>query len=212
MNPEFHTGTALAGALRKILRRLEQEIAPDAPICVYLAGGMAVHLYTGKRVTTDIDAEFSRRIVLPPDLTVDVTLEDGSEKLVYLDGNYNSTFGLMHEDYLEDALPINLGTGKFSVCVLAPVDLAVSKIARLADSDKEDIAELARAGLTTAEAIEQRAREAAKYCAAPPVLLEYNIRDAVEIARQAQTQKTPEQPLQERRWLSPKHQRGGLER
>ena len=203
MSFAFHTGTVLAGALREILQRLEREIAPAAPIGVYLAGGIAVHLYTGTRVTTDIDAEFTRRIVFPPDLAVSVTLEDGAQKLVYLDGNYNSTFGLMHEDYMADAVPLDLGLDKISVHVLAPVDLAVSKIARLADSDREDIAELARAGLTTAAAIEQRAREAATYCAAPPAMLAYNIRDAVEIARKAQADKAREQPLEARRWLPP---------
>jgi hypothetical protein len=203
MSLAFHIGTVLSSALRKLLQRLEREIVSDAPIGVYLAGGIAVHLYTGTRVTTDIDAEFTRRIVFPPDLAVNVTLEDGAQKLVYLDGNYNSTFGLMHEDYIADAIPIDLGLNKFLVHVLAPVDLAVSKIARLADSDKEDIAELARAGLITATAIEERAREAAKYCAAPPALLEYNIRDAVEIARKAQVDKPREQPLENRRWLPP---------
>ncbi len=39
---------------------------------------MAVHLYTGKRVTGDVDAEFGGRVLLPSDLAVVVTLEDGS--------------------------------------------------------------------------------------------------------------------------------------
>jgi hypothetical protein len=185
MRIEFHTSTALARALREIFQRLEQTMAFDAPIDVYLAGGMAVHLYTGARVTTDIDAEFSRRIVIPADLAVEAHLEDGSSRLVYLDGNYNSTFGLMHEDYTKDAVAVDLGLSKFSLRVLAPVDLVVSKIARLADNDKEDIAGLACRGLVTPQAIEQRAREAAQYGAAPPSMLEHNIRDALDIARKA---------------------------
>jgi hypothetical protein len=44
--------------------------------------------------------------------------------------------------------------------VLSPLDLAVSKIARFADNDEEDIAELVRLELTTANAIEQRATSA----------------------------------------------------
>lgn len=44
--------------------------------------------------------------------------------------------------------------------VLSPVDLAVSKIARFADNDKEDIAALVRLGLTTADEVEQRATSA----------------------------------------------------
>jgi hypothetical protein len=39
---------------------------------VYLADGMAVHLYTANRVTTDVDAEFGGRVHLPNDLMVEV--------------------------------------------------------------------------------------------------------------------------------------------
>jgi hypothetical protein len=66
----------------------------------------------------------------------------------------------MHEDYLNDSIPVDLGTDRIRVHVLSPVDLAVSKIARLADNDKEDIAALVRLGLTTADEVEQRATSA----------------------------------------------------
>ncbi|WP_457833067.1 DUF6036 family nucleotidyltransferase, partial [Staphylococcus aureus] len=92
---------------------------------------------------------------LPNDLMVEVMLEDGTPQVVYLDTNYNSSFALMHEDYLDDAIPIDLGVDQIRVHVLSPVDLAVSKIARFADNDKEDIAALVRLGLTSADAIEQ---------------------------------------------------------
>jgi hypothetical protein len=47
----------------------------------------------------------------------------------------------------------------------------------------------------------------AKYCIAPPALLEYNIRDAAEIARKVEADRTREPSLPERRWLSPQHPR-----
>jgi hypothetical protein len=50
-----------------------------------------------------------------------------------------------------------MGLQHIQLFVLSPVDLAVSKIARLADNDREDIQALVRLGLTTAQAIEQRA-------------------------------------------------------
>jgi hypothetical protein len=53
-----------------------------------------------------------------------------------------------------------LARGLRELFVLSPVDLAVSKIARLADNDREDIQALVRLGLTTAQAIEQRATSA----------------------------------------------------
>jgi hypothetical protein len=192
MNPALHTDTVLARAVRAIFRRLEKEIALDVSVDVYLAGGIAVHLYTGTRVTTDIDAEFSHRIIVPPDLAVDVVLENGVRKLVYLDSNYNSTLGMMHPDYLKDAIPVDLGLDKLTVRVLSPVDLAVSKIARLANNDKEDIAELVRAGLTTADAIEQRTHEAEDFFVGNPGFLKFNIYDAINIARAAEADKSRE--------------------
>lgn len=156
----FHTHTALADGLRVLLKELEIRLSLQRPLNVYLAGGMAVHLYTASRVTTDVDAEFGGRVLLPSDLMVEITLEDGSPQVIYLDTNYNPTCALMHEDYQDDAIPVDLGTDQLRVYVLSPVDLAVSKIARFAENDKEDIQSLVRLGLTTADEIEQRANSA----------------------------------------------------
>lgn len=71
--------------------------------------------------------------------------------------------------------------------VLSPVDLAVSKIARLADNDKEDIAALVRLGLTNADEIEQRATNALAGYVGGQAMLKLNLRDAVALARQVQS-------------------------
>jgi hypothetical protein len=182
----FHTHTALAGGLRDLLRQLEARLSLRDPVNVYLAGGMAVHLYTADRVTTDVDAEFGARVHLPNDLMVEVTLENGTRQVVYLDTNYNPTFALMHEDYPDDAIPVDLETDRIRVHVLSPVDLAVSKIARFADNDKEDIAALVRLGLTSADEIERRATSAlAGYIGGQAMLLP-NLRDAVDLARRVE--------------------------
>lgn len=55
-DPVFKLGTALARGLRELLEKLEGRLELKSPLQAYLAGGMAVHLYTGKRVTGDIDA------------------------------------------------------------------------------------------------------------------------------------------------------------
>ncbi|MBB1651942.1 hypothetical protein A9976_21160 [Delftia sp. UME58] len=183
MLPIFHTHTALAEGLRELFKQMEQRLALGRPLNVYLAGGMAVHLYTADRVTTDVDAEFGGRVHLPNDLMVEVMLEDGTPQVVYLDTNYNSSFALMHEDYLDDAIPIDLGVDQIRVHVLSPVDLAVSKIARFADNDKEDIAALVRLGLTSADAIEQRATSALAGYIGGQAMLKLNLRDAVALAR-----------------------------
>ncbi len=186
----FHTHTALAGGLRELFKQLEERLALRSPIKVFLAGGMAVHLYTASRVTTDVDAEFGSRVFIPSDLVVDVTLEDGTHESVYFDTNYNSSFALMHEHYLDDAIPLDLGTEQIRLHILSPVDLAVSKIARFADSDKEDIAALVRLGLTTANEIEQRATSALAGYVGGQAMLLLNLRDAVAHARRAEAEIT----------------------
>lgn len=184
----FHTDTPLARGLRELLLQLESRLALQHPVNVYLAGGMAVHLYAANRVTTDVDAEFGERVLLPNDLMVEVAMEDGTAQVVYLDTNYNSTFALMHEDYLRDAIPLDMGMERLRVHVLSPVDLAVSKIARFADTDKEDIAALVRLGLTSAEAIEGRATDALTAYVGGQALLLRNLQDAVALARQAEAE------------------------
>jgi Nucleotidyltransferase of unknown function (DUF6036) len=147
---------------------------------------MAVHLYTANRVTTDVDAEFGAKVLLPNDLMVEITLEDGSPQVIYLDTNYNASFALMHEDHQDDAQMLDLGLKHIRLFVLSPVDLAVSKIARLADNDRDDIQALVRLGLTNAQAIEQRATSALAGYIGNQNMLRLNVRDAVALARAAQ--------------------------
>lgn len=181
--PAFHTHTALAHGLRELFQKLAVRLALDKPLKVYLAGGMAVHLYTANRVTTDVDAEFGGRVLLPNDLMVEINLEDGSPQVIYLDTNYNSTFALMHEDYQHDAIAVDLGVDKLQVYVLAPVDLAVSKIARFTENDRQDIEALVRLGLTTADDIERRATHALVGYVGGQAMVRTNLRDAVALAR-----------------------------
>lgn len=188
-SPVFHTQTALAQGLRELFKQLQERLSLHSPLHVYLAGGMAVHLYTAHRVTTDVDAEFGSRVFIPSDLIVEVTLEDGTRETVYFDTNYNSSFALMHEDYLDDAIPLDLGVAQIKLHVLSPLDLAVSKIARFADNDKEDIAELVRHGLTSADDIEQRATSALGGYVGGLAMLRLNLRDAVVLARQVEAER-----------------------
>jgi hypothetical protein len=186
-SPTFYTHTNLALGLRTLFEQLGERLALKVPLNVYLAGGMAVHLYTAIRVTTDVDAEFGGRIYLPTDLLVEVTLEDGTEHVIYLDTNYNPTFALLHEDYLDDALLVDFDIANFRIYVLAPVDLAVSKIARLADNDKEDIYALVKLGLTTAAEIKERAEQALVGYVGGQEMLLPNLQDAIAIANVAQS-------------------------
>ena len=87
----------------------------------------------------------------------------GSLRTLYFDRQYNDTLGLMHPDAQRDSLPIDVpgvDPKRLRVRVLAPVDLAVSKLARFADPDRADIQALARAGLLSAGDLRKRAERA----------------------------------------------------
>jgi hypothetical protein len=94
----------------------------------------------------------------------------------------------MHEDYLHDALPLDMGIDNIQLYVLSPLDLAVSKVARFADNDKDDIAELVRLGLVRADDLERRALAAVGRFVGGQAMLLLNLRDAVALARRVQAQ------------------------
>jgi hypothetical protein len=134
------------------------------PIKMYVAGGAALHFYTGSRVSRDIDAAFSHRLVLPENLDVAYRDADGASRLLYFDRQYNDTFALMHEDARDDSLPLalaNIDARTLDVRLLAPIDLAVSKVSRLAEHDRADIEALALRGLITPDKFRRRAEAAA---------------------------------------------------
>jgi hypothetical protein len=177
---EFATHTELAKGLAKLVRELEKRTGLREPITMLIAGGMATHLYTAARVTTDVDAEFSKRILLPSDLLVET--KDGN--MLYLDSNYNSSFALMHEDYQQDALPVPIGTDLIHVFVLSPLDLIVSKIARLNGPDKGDIAGIISKFHISAALIEKRAEEALGGYVGNVDYLRMNLREVLDLAKQ----------------------------
>ena len=154
-------------AFNEILSRVQQTLKssqPDAtPIRMYIAGGAALHLLTGSRVTEDIDATFSKRVLFSEDIEVSYRDPDGHARLMYLDRNYNDTLGLLHEHAYDDSTPVDIpGIDKnfLDVRVLSPTDLAVTKIARFEDQDRKDIQLLAREGLINSAAVRKRAEEA----------------------------------------------------
>ena len=137
------------------------------PIEMYLAGGMALHFHCGSRYTEDVDASFSRRLLLPAnDLLVDYRREDGVNSTLYFDANYNDTFALMHPDYRERSVEwANIGNENRFVRlrVLTPLDLAVSKISRYSEQDRNDILLLAENNLFTSDQLRKHAEEALNY-------------------------------------------------
>jgi len=154
-------------AFAEILSRIQQTLKgsrPDVfPVRMYVAGGAALHLLTGARVSADVDAVFSKRVLFNEELEVSYRDPDGRARLLYLDRNYNDALGLLHEHAHKDSQPVDIpGIDKklIDVRVLAPIDLAVSKLSRFTDQDREDVLLLAREGLIDAASLRKRAEEA----------------------------------------------------
>ncbi len=153
-------------AFAEIMRRIEHALGKPAagePVVVCIAGGAALHLYTGVRVSKDIDAVVMARFLPPGNLEVAWRDADGHARLLYFDTQYNDTYALLHEDAYDDALAIDVpgvDAARMEVRLLSPLDLAVSKLSRYETHDQDDIAALARAGLVDAAALRRRAEEA----------------------------------------------------
>jgi hypothetical protein len=182
----------LRRAVGEIIHRISASLPPlKTTIKMYLAGGMAVNFYTGSRVTVDIDATFSHRLLLPKaeDLVVSYEGAGGKPTLVYFDLNFNASFTLMHPDFDKEAYRVEgeeFEDPKIDLHILTPTDLALSKIARFEANDREDIAELAHHQLVEPQKLEERAVEALDYYIGNPSMLILNLKDAVEIVRTAQ--------------------------
>ena len=146
----------IAAPLRELPRR-------SLPIKMYVAGGAAMHFYTGERVSNDVDAVFSKRIALPSDLEITYRDPDGAARLLYFDRQYNDTLALIHEDAHDDSVPLTLkgiDASILDVRLLSALDLAVSKISRFSSQDRDDITTLGKHGLIKSAALRRRSEQA----------------------------------------------------
>jgi len=132
-------------ALDTILSKIAKSIPENAnPVFAIITGGTATYLYTEARASDDIDMIISHRIEqFPNDLRI-VWQENGGERKLGFDYNYNSTLGLMHEDYLSRTTPYKTYEGRFHVSLLSPVDIIISKILRFEENDERDIESLVK--------------------------------------------------------------------
>ncbi len=167
MRPDRNARPEYVTAFRELAARicsaLEGSPKRVLPVKMYVAGGAAIHLYTGARVSKDVDAVFSHRIALPANLEISYRDADGAARLLYFDHQYNDTLALMHEDAHEDSHALSLDgidPAVLDVRLLSPVDLAVTKIGRFLDHDRQDIIALARRRLIRPEPLRRRAEEA----------------------------------------------------
>jgi Nucleotidyltransferase of unknown function (DUF6036) len=169
MQPSRATRPEYLAAFTVLIHRIAEPLCElskrSLPIKMYVAGGAAMHFYTGERISNDVDAVFSKRIALPNDLEVTYQDPDGAARLLYFDRQYNDTFALMHEDAHDDSVPLALkhvDASFLDVRLLSALDLAVSKIGRFSSQDRDDITALAKHGLIKSAALRRRSLEALK--------------------------------------------------
>jgi hypothetical protein len=147
----------------RIAKGLRGVASAGLPVKMYVAGGAALHFYTGERVSRDVDAVFSHRIALPEDLDIAYVDADGAARLLYFDRQYNDTLSLMHEDAQDDSVSLSLDgidAKLLDVRLLSPLDLAVSKLGRFSSQDRSDILSLARRQMITSRALRERSEQA----------------------------------------------------
>ena len=154
-------------AFTTIMSRIDAALGPakpKKPVVACVAGGAAMHFYTGDRYSRDIDAKILARVMIDPqELQVAYQGNDGRARLLYFDTQYNDSFALLHHAAYDEARPVDIeGVDKrrLEIRLLTPVDLAVSKLARFSEQDQDDIRALARHGLITAAALRRRAETA----------------------------------------------------
>jgi len=191
---------AVARLFKRIESLLEGVEPAKLPLRVYIAGGAAAFFHAGVRTTRDVDATLSLRLHLPTDLEEAYVDRDGNPTSVYLDGNYNDTLGPLHESAFPDSTPwkiAGINPALVDVRVLAPVDLAISKLGRFSDLDKEDIVAMAAAGLIDADVFEKRAKEALDHYVGRPAMPRRNLADALKLIRtntRSQKRRSPRSP------------------
>ncbi|WP_020041735.1 DUF6036 family nucleotidyltransferase [Salipiger mucosus] len=138
-------------------------------------------------MSDQVDVKWSHRVAIPSDMQVFEVQksEDPTDlRIVTVDGGLSDVFGSFPPGWEENS-PEICRVGDIVIHVMDPVDLAVSKVARFQDRDREDIRELAAHGLIDPERFEQRVTEALDFYVGDITFLRYNVEDAAEIIRDA---------------------------
>lgn len=167
-------------AVLEVVRRIDLTISPDysGEVVAVMAGGAALHFHTSARTSRDVDLSFTPRVLVTEPIVVRYE-EDGRQEAVALDRQFSPEIALLHPDYIEDAMDY-CRIGRIRLKVMAPVDLALSKVGRYAGEDPADIARLAAGGLLETASLERRFAEAIPYYVGDTGRLRHNLRDALE--------------------------------
>ena len=166
----------------------------DQPIEVVIAGGVAVHYWTGDRATGGAYCEFLNRVLVSEE-HVFYEDEEGKTQALYFDRNFSASLGPMHDAYLDRRVRVTEWEPSPSIraYVLDPVDLAISKLGRFETHDRADICSLAEHGLIDCEEFERLATEAIGYYVGNKGFLPQNLADAVTTIKRCTPAQSGEQ-------------------
>lgn len=158
-------GQAIIQAMAEVNDDISEQVADAEPgtYRAYIFGGAALHIHTNARGSSDIDVEFQAAQALElGDIIIIYVDDDGLEKTLIVDDTFTPTIsGLLSEYYQDDAIPLfGSDSDPLIAYVVTALDLAVSKLDRLAVDDQTDIISLHQAGKFTAEELREHAEEA----------------------------------------------------
>lgn len=173
--------------LKEHLAELSRRLGPlRTPLHAYIAGGIAVNYHTGYRMSDDVDIKWSHRVAIPPDMQVfDVENADdpGNPIIMTMDGGFSDVLGSFPPEWEENCTEVAV-VGGIAIMVMDPVDLAVSKVARFQDRDRDDIRELAAQGLINPEKFKSRVDEALEFFIGDTTFIIHNAEDALAIIQE----------------------------
>lgn len=178
----------LIAELEKHLQKLSARLGKlSEPLHAYLAGGTAVNYYTGHRMSRDVDIKWSHRVPLPADMQL-IEVEDTEIpeefRVIAMDGGFTDFLGSFPPEWERNSRVVGR-IGDIVLHIIEPVDLAVSKVARFQDRDREDIRQLAKIGLVDFQRFAERMDEALDYYVGDTTFIKYNADDAKTIVREA---------------------------
>ncbi|MBV1843606.1 DUF6036 family nucleotidyltransferase [Photobacterium ganghwense] len=176
---DLHTNTPLSQAIFQLFEGLEsliQERYQDLPpgsVKAYVFGGCAIHLFTNARGSNDLDAELEaakkldmKSVILELDPVYFDDPETGPSSLDW-DNTFNTGIPSLSSDYKSGTIPLVSGDNILHVHLVSAVDIAVSKLSRLAPDDMKDIISLYEAGRFDLDEFIESAQDAVDYSATP---------------------------------------------
>lgn len=174
----------LSSGLFGHLSELSRRMGPlKEPVHAWLAGGFAVHFHIAQGIPDYVDIKWSQKFLIPPDMQtfeLDSPGNAAGTRIVVMDGSFADMMGSFPPDWEERSQEVHR-FHNMVLHVIDPVDLAVSKVARFSERDREDIQALAERGLIDPDTFAKRLDEAFDQYVGDMTLVRSNVRDAREI-------------------------------